>query len=249
MSTVTWGSVFNSNTSAFQVPQAVLTVTGGTKNGNATVTEPSTGWTDSGLKTVFGTTRKSGEVTPSPSPTSTPATDKKGTNVGAVAGGVVAGVVAVALISGILFFLRRRHNKKRAPSELHSDELRPGELGTEKDQKFELQAVNDNNPAELPGPEAQELNAPREFVEADSNNTATHAAELSGTSIAQGGNAGVPHVRTPGDDLPETPFYTPGLRRQSSIGFTAPQETTETTQQPTSNPTAPPKGISKHDPN
>jgi len=251
MSNVTWGSVFLSNQSAYQIPQALLSVTGGNKMGGGTVKEPSKGWTDPGLKTVFATARKTTTVTPPPINSNVA---KKSSIAGPVAGGVAGGVLVLALLVGIFFFLRRRRNRKNAPNELHSDSMPLGEnrgfgaSGREKDSQYELQAVNERDPVELPGPEAQELNAPRDFVEADSNNTATQAAELSGTSIAPGGTAGVPHVRTPGDDLPETPFYTPGLIRRSSAGLNPPQEITNTAQGEPPNITGPPKAIAKHDP-
>jgi hypothetical protein len=253
MSTVTWGSVFQSNQSDYQLPQAVLSVTGGNKMGGGTVKEPSKGWTDPGLKTVFATTRRTTAVTPLPSP-SNKAVAKKSSIAGPVAGGIAGGVVVLALIAGLLLFLRRRRNKKNAPNELHSDSIPLGRnregrtSGSEKDSHYELQAINERDPVELPGPDAQELNAPREFVEADNNNTATQAAELSGTSIAPGGTAGVPQVRTPGDDLPETPFYTPGLIRRSSAGFKPPQQITNTAQGEPPNITGPPKTDPKHDP-
>jgi hypothetical protein len=246
MSTVTWGSVFLSNQSAYEVPKKVISVTGGNKTGGATVHEPAKGWTDPGLKTVFATTRSQTATTP--------VAGKKSSIAGPVAGGVVGGIVVLALVAGLLFFLRRRRNKKNSPNELHSDSLQAeerngtGERENKKDGYHELQAINERDPVELPGPEAHELNAPREFAEADNNNTATPAAELSGTSIAPGGTAGVPHVRTPGDDLPETPLYTPGLIRRSSAGFKPPQEFTNTAQGEPPNITEPNNKAAKHDP-
>jgi hypothetical protein len=248
MSNVTWGSVFLSNLSAYEVPQKVLSVTGGNNTGGATVKEPAKGWTDPGLKAVFAMTRDKTKTA------TTPAAGKKASIAGPVAGGVVGGVVVLALVAGLLFFLRRRRNKKNSPNELHSDSLRvedrgaTGERESKKDGYHELQAVNERDPVELPGPEAHELNAPREFAEADNNNTATPAAELSGTSIAPGGTAGVPQVRTPGDDLPETPFYTPGLIRRSSAGFKPPQKFTNTAQGESPNITEPHDKAAKHDP-
>jgi hypothetical protein len=59
-----------------------------------------------------------------------------------------------------------------------------------------------------------EMDAPRQAVEADHMSTTTRA-ELPGTNVAPGGVHGVPIVRTPGDDLPERPEYTAGLKRPS----------------------------------
>lgn len=209
MTTIGWGSVFRSNVSDFQVPQKVLGATRGTADGSATISEPVTGWSDQALRDVFWTSRW---TVPS---TWTSSSSKSKTNVGAIAGGVVGGVVGLVLIGLALFFWNRKRRKARAPAELSGDEVQR-ELDDEK-KKYELQGVNENDPAELPSPDPVELNAPREFVEAD-RDTATNAAELPGTNVAAGGVHGVPIVRTPGDDLPEPPVYTTGLRRRGSAG-------------------------------
>ncbi|KAF2262743.1 hypothetical protein CC78DRAFT_582331 [Lojkania enalia] len=206
MSTVTWGSVFLSNQTDYTVPTKVLPATGGTISGAATIKEPEEGWTDPGLKTVFDTPRKWGSES---SPTATPAATGGKSNIGAIAGGVVGGVVGLAVLAGLLFFWKRRHDKEKGPHELSNEEVQPPELGLDNYKKrYEMQGVNENDPAELPGPEAQELNAPRIFVEAD-RTTATNRAELSATNIVPGGVHGVPIVRTPGDDLPTPPLSAP----------------------------------------
>jgi hypothetical protein len=217
LSTANWGSVFLTNQSDYEVPAHVFSVTGGNGNGNATVSEPKQGWTEKGLSEVF---RKSRYPIPSSwgfSNNTSGSGDSgrsKKTNVGAIAGGAVGGVVGLAIIGGILFILHRRRVKARHPSELDSDEIpRPDE----KKVNYELQGVNENDPAELAGPEAVELNAPREVVEAD-HDTAAWASELPGTNTVAGGVLGVPIVRTPGDDLPEARPPTPGLRRPTSAG-------------------------------
>ncbi|KAF2706966.1 hypothetical protein K504DRAFT_505045 [Pleomassaria siparia CBS 279.74] len=218
ISTMTWGSVFNKNANVYQVPNALFSATGGNKDGNAKVLAPIHGWTDPGLKTVFATPRKGTATTPPPESGSMSEPTKRKSIRAPVAVGIAGGVFALAVIAGVFFFLRRKRNKNKAPKKLHGDVIkRSGELGEEK--SYELPAVHDE-PAELPGPEAVELNAPREFVEADSNNTATQAAELSGTSIVPGGTAGIPQLRTPGDDLPRSPFYVPGPKRRESRGST-----------------------------
>ncbi|KAH7068684.1 hypothetical protein FB567DRAFT_248336 [Paraphoma chrysanthemicola] len=207
LSTLTWGSVFMSNLSTFQVPQKVLPLTNGTVNGSATVKEPALGWTDPGLKTVFATRRKD---------TSTGGTKK--TNTAAIAGGVVGGIVALALIAILALFLRRRHRKAHAPHELPNTPSAAAahrELGHDEKYRNELAAVNQDDPAELTsGHELRELESPREAVEADPMSQ-TGRAELPGTSTAPGAVHGVPIVRTPGDDLPELPVYFAGVRRPS----------------------------------
>lgn len=200
MTTITWGSVFLTNTTGFEVPQKLLGATGGTAQGVATIKEPGTGWTDYRLKKVFDTPRKWGP------------SQKKSINKGAIAGGGVAGILGLVLFISLLLWLKHRRNKARGPHELADDNirLRSKELDDEEKKRYELQAVNENNPAELPGPDASELNAPRVLYEADGI-TATKAAELSGTNVVAGGRLGVPIVRTPGDDLPTPPLYTPGI--------------------------------------
>jgi hypothetical protein len=210
MSTLTWGSVFLTNLTQYQVPQKLLPVTGGTVNGGATKKEPALGWTDQGLKTVFTTPRKATLSGPSPTPSAT----AKKIHTGAIAGGVVGGIVGLALVAGLGIFLYRRHRKMHSPHELHNNSSPTGrELGTGKN-RHELQAVNENDPAELWGPELRELESPRQAIETDAISRTTRV-ELPGTNTAPGGLHGVPIVRTPGDELPERPMYTPGLRRPS----------------------------------
>jgi len=208
LTTIEWGSVFKGEQDDFQVPNQVLGATGGSGNGNATVGEPKQGWTEPGLKSVFAKSRwtvpTSWALTPEP----------KKTNVGAIAGGIVGGVLGLALIAGGLFFWLRSRRKTKT-NELHGDDVPHASGGSDEKKGSGLQGVH-NEPVELPGPEAVELNAPRQFVEAD-HDTATKAAELSGTSTVPGGVHGVPIVRTPGDDLPESPEYTPGLKRPASL--------------------------------
>ncbi|KAH8730743.1 hypothetical protein GQ44DRAFT_605739 [Phaeosphaeriaceae sp. PMI808] len=204
----TWGSIFTYNWTDYQVPVKVLGVTGGTVNGKATIKTPATGWTDPGLKKVFETPRKGTEKNstgnnPTGVNLTTPAPPKKN-NTAVIAGGAVAGIAGLALIATATFLLRRRRQIKQAPHELpNNPSSAHTELGTGK-LRSELQAVNENHPAELPGPEMR--------VEADAV-TSTTRAELPGTNTAPGGVHGVPIVRTPGDDLPEPPVYVPGLNR------------------------------------
>jgi len=210
LTTLTWGSVFSTNLSSFQVPEKVLGVTGGSANGNATKKDPALGWTDQGLKDVFATPRKytlTGNNTTAPASPST-------SHTGAIAGGVVGGVLGLALIATAAFFLRRRHQRLHGPHELHDNPSPARNASDSSKNKYELQALNENNPAELFGADPRELEAPRDAVEAE-NVSSTMRAELPGTSTAPGAVHGVPIVRTPGDELPERPEYVGGLRRPS----------------------------------
>lgn len=229
MTTVTWGSVFLTNTSSYGVPQKVLPATGGTQAGNATIKEPAKGWTNQGLKTVFAAQRKwSSSPTNGTTPVG-PAPEVKKANVGAIAGGVVGGVAILALIAGIFFFWKRRRDRALEPRELENNEVIRNELASNegKDGKYELPGINENNPVELPTSETAELNAPREFVEAD-RTTATRkdTAELSGENVVAGGMPGIPFVRTPDDELPSPPlhFHSPGISPPLSDVKTPPPE-------------------------
>lgn len=213
LTTLTWGSVFMTNLTNFKVPQKVLGVTGGNANGSATKKEPALGWTDQGLKTVFATPRKytlSGNSTSPLSP--------RKSHTGAITGGVVGGIAALALVTTLTFILRRRHRRLHGPHELHNNPSPTGRTASNSSKnKYELQALNENNPAELFGADPRELEAPRNAVEAE-NASSTMRAELSGTNTVKGGRLGVPIVRTPGDELPERPEYVGGLRRVSREG-------------------------------
>jgi hypothetical protein len=207
MTTITWGSVFQADAEPFKVPQRLLNTIGGTVDGGATAQDPVDGWTDPQLATVFNITRNwSTNTTATPTPTPEP----KKTNVGAIAGGVVGGVVALALIAGLLFYFRRKHAVEHGPAELANNEAVVREELDDEKKKAEMPGIN-VEPAELPGPEAAELNAPREFAEAPPDTT-TYAAELPGTNVVPWGKHGIPHVRTPGDDLPTPPEETAGLK-------------------------------------
>lgn len=208
MSTLTWGSVFMTNLSNYEVPQKLLSLTGGNAHGNATKKNPALGWTDQGLQTVFTTPRK---YTLSGNSTST-ANSRNKSHTGAIAGGVVGGVAGLSLIAIAAFFLRRHHRKRHGPHELENSPI--GAAQESQKNKYELQAVNENSPAELFGHELKELETPRQAVEADHLSSTTRA-ELPGTNTAPGGLHGIPMIRTPGDELPERPEYVAGLRRPS----------------------------------
>ncbi|EOA85557.1 uncharacterized protein SETTUDRAFT_161884 [Exserohilum turcica Et28A] len=214
MSTLTWGSVFMINLSNFEVPQKLLSVTGGNAHGNATKKDPALGWTDERLKTVFATPRK---YTLSGNTTTTGNSQGK-SHTGAIAGGVVGGVAGLSLIAVAALFLHRRHRKRHGPHELENSPIGASPEGEK--HKYELQVVNENSPAELFGDELKELETPRQAVEAD-HLPSTRRAELPGTNTAPGGLHGVPIIRTPGDELPERPEYVAGLRRPSQESTSA----------------------------
>ena len=208
LTSLTWGSVFLNNLTEFQVPQKVLSTTGGNANGNATNKDPALGWTDQGLKTVFATPR----IYTLPGNSTSPTSHKS--NTAAIAGGTIGGIAFLALLALAALLFRRRHRKRHGPHELHNTS---SPTGSESKNKFELQAVNENSPAELFGNDPRELESPRQAVEAE-NASSTTRAELPGTNTVRSGVHGVPIVRTPGDELPERPEYVAGLRRLDRNG-------------------------------
>lgn len=225
LTALTWGSVFLADAPDFQVPHKVLAITGGDGNGNATKHEPALGWTDQGLKTVFATRSKNAvsgnssagnttSGTTSSGNTSSSPNSKSKTNIGAIAGGVVGGIGGLAVIAFIAFCLRRRYRKRNMAHELADNTVPASDASYFPKDKYELPAINENDPAELYGHEIKELETPRWAVEAD-HSSLPRGAELPGTSTVPGAMPGVPIVRTPGDDLPVQPEYVPGLRRPS----------------------------------
>ncbi|KAK6507141.1 hypothetical protein TWF481_005590 [Arthrobotrys musiformis] len=90
-------------------------------------------------------TSSTGTSTPIPSGDSS-------TNVGAIAGGVVGGVAGLALIAGLLLFLRRRRNteKLKRVSAASGPNMRPHDMGDIYEPK-ELDATTPQIPSELPG--------------------------------------------------------------------------------------------------
>lgn len=211
MSNLTWGSVFLTNLSDYQVPRKVLPLTGGTIDGNATLKTPALNWTDPRLATVFATPRRSLSTNPTDPP------PPKKTKTGTIAGIVIGSIAALAIIATLAFILHRHHLKSHTAHELHNTSTPPQRTSSASKHRHELQAVNENNPAELYGPDIRELESPRHAHEADGVGSMTRA-ELPGTNSAPGAVHGVPIVRTPGDELPVRVEYVGGLRRVERSG-------------------------------
>ncbi|KAF2145392.1 uncharacterized protein K452DRAFT_283752 [Aplosporella prunicola CBS 121167] len=174
MSTLEWGSVFNAYKVAYQVPQKLFAVIGGTGDGKATMTAPANGFAQAAISTMFN-------PPPTTSAASSTASNSASneTNTGAIAGGVVGGVAGLALIVGAVFWaLRSKKRQKRhdpnapemdheatrqemesalPPRELLVDE-RPSEVGAHKEpvemdaysKPTEMDAAHEH-PVELPG--------------------------------------------------------------------------------------------------
>ncbi|KAG0636421.1 hypothetical protein HOY80DRAFT_1088815 [Tuber brumale] len=114
VNTLTWTDKFEPNEGRYEIPQKIVELIGGDKNGGSTKKAPATGWSDPDLETIMRL--KTGNTsTPTRLPSELrPSSDSSKTNVGAIAGGTVGGVAAVllGLLAGVL--LRRRHQRKRS---------------------------------------------------------------------------------------------------------------------------------------
>lgn len=85
-------------------------------SGGATSTAPAAGFADSTLASSLQKRVGGATVTSSTLPSTTPSdvAPSRSVNSGAIAGGVVSGVVALALITGIAWFLIRRRRQNQA---------------------------------------------------------------------------------------------------------------------------------------
>jgi hypothetical protein len=206
MSTITWGSVYNAYAPEYLVPTPIVDWLGGSPSGGATIKSPVLGYNQTGLAEVFNTTRAqpSPSATPSQSPVGAPGHKS---HAGAIAGGVIGGVAALAILAGLLLWLRaRKRRKDMEPRELdgaEKRELQNADLQSPPKHHHELPATLEK-PVEL-AEQHGASEAPRE--------TFTEAAELSGTNIVPGGMHGVPMIRTPSTEESHYPFAKdPALR-------------------------------------
>ncbi|KAF2094245.1 hypothetical protein NA57DRAFT_60877 [Rhizodiscina lignyota] len=111
LSALSWGSVYDAEAPPYQVPDALVSVIGGGPSGNATMTEPSNGWTEAGLSSLFGSANSSSSGESSSS--------RAKTLSGGEIAGIVIGAVAGIAISGAcitLFCLRHRRSRNSRDS-------------------------------------------------------------------------------------------------------------------------------------
>lgn len=206
MSTITWGSVYNAYAPEYLVPTPIVDWLGGSPSGGATIKSPVLGYNQTGLAEVFNTTRAQPSLSATPSQTPVGAPGHK-SHAGAIAGGVIGGVAALAMLAGLLLWLRaRKRRKDMEPRELdgaEKRELQNADLQSPPKHHHELPATLEK-PVEL-AEQHGASEAPRE--------TFTEAAELSGTNIVPGGMHGVPMIRTPSTEESHYPFAKdPALR-------------------------------------
>lgn len=105
------------NLTDYLVPPAIVSVTGGSPQGNATNLSPVNGWSDTALSVYFGAkaqfdTRTPTRYIPSPTPTTTvnprPPAHR---NIGPIVGGAIGGLVFLIIIAAaIVFCFRRRRS-------------------------------------------------------------------------------------------------------------------------------------------
>ena len=141
----------------YTVPQEISTIIGGNPRGGATVTSPEAGW-GSNVEALFRT-QNSSKPSPSPSTLASPspspsATPKPKSNTPVILGGVLGSLLGVAaVLSGILFFLRRRspraaasHTKPAALQEADPDaglsQLYDGRLSWHPAQELDSEVVH-----------------------------------------------------------------------------------------------------------
>jgi len=104
LSDLTWGSVYDAGAASYQVPAALVSIIGGERSGNATMTEPPNGWTEMELSSLF-------RVDSSSSPA-------KALSGGKIAGIVIGAVAGLAISGGCIIFFFLRYWRSRRTKDL-----------------------------------------------------------------------------------------------------------------------------------
>ncbi|EPS39871.1 hypothetical protein H072_6271 [Dactylellina haptotyla CBS 200.50] len=116
LNTMSWLSAYDPKGTAYQVPQKVVSVIGGSPSGGATVTAPAGGFTNTELeKLLLGTSSPTGSQTGAPNPTDgtnqePPAKERSPT--AAIIGGVLGFLILIAFGVYLYMYLRKRHMQK-----------------------------------------------------------------------------------------------------------------------------------------
>ena len=117
LTTLGWGSVYDSTKPPYQVASKISAVVGGGLDGGATKLFPDGGWTSTLIASLFtGSTSQTAPYAPSGTVSGAAGDGGGGTNVGAIVGGVVGGVAFLVLI-GLAAFFWRRHLRRGPPPE------------------------------------------------------------------------------------------------------------------------------------
>jgi len=156
LSDLTWGSVYNAHAGNYTVPSRVSAKIGGTTNGGATMLQPSPGFDQEGLSTLFNVPWKSNTTNTAPTPPA--AGSRTSTSVGII-GGIIGRVALIALLTTLSFVYRRRLHKW-----VTGEEYGFAEMGDTQKVNGELMARSVC--AEMPAvPEPVEIWSPEKAVE------------------------------------------------------------------------------------
>jgi len=171
LSTLLWGSVYTANDAPYEVPKLVYNEIGGNETGNATLLEPSAGFSSAALRHMFlpnqtdpskNSTNSTGTSNTTNSATSSATPKPKS---GAIAGGIVGGLVGLAAFVGLGAFFFRRRRQQVAGLEASGQNLVEKDGSAVKpnnEMLADTEFVPSSPPVELPGGvstfEPQELN-------------------------------------------------------------------------------------------
>lgn len=108
------------NVTDYVVPDAIVSVAGGSSDGSATNKSPPNGFSDQALSVYFGQkatfdTRTPTRSIPSPTSTPSPTAPPKTSNTGAIAGGAVGGVVILLIIAALIWWFCMKKRKAATP--------------------------------------------------------------------------------------------------------------------------------------
>ncbi|CAJ2514047.1 Uu.00g021660.m01.CDS01 [Anthostomella pinea] len=191
LSTMEWGSIFDSNKTPYQVYEGISAVIGGGPDGGATKLLPDGGWTSTLVANLFtGTTNNTAPY--SPKSGADGVTDNyfhipSKTNVGAIVGGVVGGVALVAIAGGQCWWFSRR---RRIAASAAAPTYHPEPPGEDKHQSPLGHQQSPHTHYEVTGIPVNELAGNREASELDGGHPGWYVE-----APEQGGRTGPWHAR------------------------------------------------------
>lgn len=105
------------NLTAYSVPSAISSVTGGSAGGGASNLSPNGGWSDAALSVYFGQKARFETRTPTryiPSATQAPSSAGSKPNIGAIVGGAVGGMIVLIIIAVTIWWCLRKRKFREA---------------------------------------------------------------------------------------------------------------------------------------